>query len=146
MALETRYPNEIVIGDDPTNAVFGTCMLGDTFGSVESASVNRESDLEEIKACGNKLKFAILSNHRFQITLKTLFFADVAAPGQGESINFPIAGVMGRILKSSVEWEKGGQRMLSIEATSWDSLDLGGKGVAYYYDENATVPGFQPIA
>lgn len=134
MALNTTYTNEIVIADDPDNIIFGTCMLGDTYGSVESASVKRTGDREEIKKCGNKLMAIILSNLRFEMTLKTLFTEDATEPDLGGSIIFPLGGIQGRILDITVEWEQGGQRMLSIEATSFDSL-TNGKGVAQTIDD-----------
>lgn len=134
MSLNTRYPDHIIIADTPDNVVFGTCMLGEVFGSVESASVKRASDKEELKKCGGKLLAAILSNQRFELSLKTLFTEDAGEPELGGTIDFPLLGIKGRILDFSVEWEKSGQRMLSIEATSWDSLGVDGSGSAYYYN------------
>lgn len=135
MGLETRYPGEILIADDPANLVWGTCALGETYGSVESANVDRASDVDELVKCNGILLAAVLSNHKFQLTLKTIFTVDVIAPGIGESIDFPLAGISGRILKAGVEWEKKGHKMLSIEATSWDGLAIGtndGQGTAHY--------------
>jgi hypothetical protein len=139
MALNTTYETEIVIADDPENIIFGTCMLGETYGSVESASVKRTGDREEIKKCGNKLLAIILSNLRFELTLKTLFTDDATEPDLGGSIVFPLAGIEGRILDITVDWEQAGQRMLSIEATSFDSL-TDGKGVARVADDGTGLP------
>jgi hypothetical protein len=134
MSLTTTFPDHIVIADSPENIVFGTCMLGETFGSVESASIKRASDLEELKGCGNKLFAAILSNPRFEMTLKTLFTTGATEPVLGGTIDFPIGGIKGRILDWSVDWEKAGQRMLNITATSWDHLSVSGSGYAVYYN------------
>lgn len=144
MSLNTTYPDHIVIAESPQNIVFGTCMLGEIFGSVESASVKRTADKEEIKRCGNKLLAAILSNQRFELSLKTLLTEDAGEPELGMTIGFPLANVSGRILDYTVEWEKAGQRMLSIEATSWDSFSEKGAAYAGFYDYS--VNGFTNIS
>lgn len=121
MAFETRYPGEIVIAEDPENIIFGTCLLGDTYGSAESASVVREADITEIEKCGGNLLALVMSKPRFELSLDVLFTADKTAPDLAELITFPIAGIQGRILPPiEIKWEKKGQRMLTIKATSWD--------------------------
>lgn len=140
MALTSRYPSHITIADDPANIIFGTCMIGTSYGQVESATVKRAGDVEELKACGNKLLAAIISNTHFELTLKTLFTADVTPPGLAELIDFPLAGVTGRILPPiDIEWEKAGQRMLSITAKSWDCLSEDGVGAATYAGGPASI-------
>lgn len=135
MALTTRYPGEIIIADSPDNIVFGTCMLGSTYGQVESAQIKRGSDLEELKGCGNKLLAAIMSNFNFELTMKVLFTTDVDPPDLGELIDFPLAGIQGRIVPSiDIDWENAGQRMMSITAKSWDVLGTNGAGSAKSFD------------
>jgi hypothetical protein len=135
MALTTRRPGEIIIANNPEYIVFGTCMLGDTFGSVESASVKRGADTEEIMKCGGALLAYIMKNPFFELTLKVLFTSDVTPPELGQLIEFPLAGISGRIIPSiDIEWEKDGQRMMSITAKSWDSLNNEGAGSAEFYD------------
>lgn len=136
MSLTTRFPGEVIIADSPENVVFGTCMLGSTYGSVESASVKRNADLEEIKKCGGALLAAIAHNAHFELTMECLYTADVDPPGIGDLITFPIAGVQGRVLPGAeIKWEKAGQRMLSITAKSWDALSTNsGAGAAKSYD------------
>jgi hypothetical protein len=123
MALAAQYPGHIVIADDPQNIIFGTCQVGDEFGEVKSASVKRTADKEDLANAKGSLKAAVLRNPRFELTLETLFTADVAAPGLGEQIAFPLVDVVGRILDVEVKWEDASGRMLSITATKWDSLN-----------------------
>jgi len=122
MALAAQYPGHIVIADDPQNIIFGTTQVGDEFGEVKSASVKRTADKEDLANAKGSLKAAILRNPRFELSLETLFTADVSAPGIGEQILFPLVGVVGRILDVEVKWEDASGRMLSITATKWDSL------------------------
>lgn len=143
MALETRYPGEIIIAENPENIIFGTCMLGDTYGSVESAGVVREADVTEIEKCGGNLLALVMSKPRFELSLDVLFTADKAAPDLAELITFPLAGIKGRILPPiEIKWEKKGQRMLTIKATSWDAFagtNQGG-GDAASYNEGVYTP------
>lgn len=132
MALGTQYPGYISIAESPENIEFGTCKIGNDFGEVKSASVKRTADKEELGNCNGALLAAILKNPRFELSLKTLFTLDVSPPGIGERIAFPLVGVTGHILDVSVEWEESGGRMLSIEATRWDSI--GGNPQAKYFD------------
>ncbi len=135
MALTTKIPGEIIIADDPDNIIFGTCMLGSTYGSVESASVKRGADMEEIKKCGGKLLAVIMKNATFELTMKCIFTDEVDPPGLGDLIQFPLAGIKGRVVPTvDVEWEKEGQRMISINCKSWDVLSGEGAGLAKAYD------------
>lgn len=129
MSINTRYPGEIIIADDPDNIIFGTAMLGDEYGSVESASVTRDADRTEIEKSGGKLLALVLSKARFDLKFDVLFTADKEAPDMADEILFPLAGVKGRILPPiELKWEKKGQRMLSITATSFDNFGNGGAG------------------
>lgn len=123
MALATQYPGFIVIADTPQNIIFGTCQIGDDFGEVKSAGVKRTADKEELQKATGSLKACVLKNPRFELSLKVLFTADKDAPGIGEQIAFPLVEVVGRIMDVSIDWEDSSGRMMTIEATKWDSLD-----------------------
>lgn len=97
-------------------------MLGDDFGQVESASVKRTADKVEIENCAGNLKSFLLTKIRFEMTLEAIFDSTVTAPGLMDQIALPLVGVVGRVLDATVKWEKGKERMLSIEITHWDSL------------------------
>lgn len=144
MALTTRYPGEIVIAESADNLIFGTVMLGSTYGRVESASVSKEADIEELKVAGNKLLAVIMSNVHMAFKFKALFDDEAAEPDLAELITFPFAGIQGRILPPiTVEWEKSGHRMLNIEAKSWDAFNATNDGGANGYTFNGTV--YTPI-
>lgn len=132
MALGSQYPGYISISENPENIEFGSCKVGNDFGEVKSASVKRTADKEELSNCNGSILAAILRNPRFELSLKTLFTLDVSPPGLAERIAFPLVGVVGHILDVSVEWEDAGGRMMSIEATRWDSI--GGDPAAKYFD------------
>lgn len=132
MALTTRIPGHIIIADDPTNIVFGTCSLGDAFGTVISATVKRAADIEELNKCGGNLLALVMTKLRFELTLKVVFSASVDVE-LAKSIVFPLAGVNGRMTDLSFDYEEKGQQMLTIEAKSFDSLSVGGQGYAYSF-------------
>lgn len=97
-------------------------MLGDDFGQVESASVKRTADKQEIENCLGNLKSFLLTKPRFELTLDCIFDSSVTAPGLLDIITLPLVAVAGRVMDVTVKWEKGKERMLSIEVTSWDAL------------------------
>lgn len=136
MSFTTRYPGQIIIAESPEDIVFGTVMLGDTYGRVISASVVRDADIEELIAAGS-IYACLLSNPNFQFKFKTAFSDDVTPPSLAELITFPFAGIQGRILPPiTVDWEEKGHRGLSIEAKSWDKFSATnqGGGSAYTFD------------
>jgi hypothetical protein len=130
MGLNTTYPQDyIVIADIPANIVFGTCMLGDEFGKVKSCGLKRNADQEVIKKANTQGILAIiLTNPKFELSLDTQFTADTEPPGIGDPIDFPLAGVTGRVLDIDVKWEENGHRGMTISATSWDTLGSDGAG------------------
>ncbi len=137
MALATQYPGFIVIAEDPQNIIFGTCQISDAFGEVKSAGIKRTADKEELDNAKGALKAAILKKPRFELTLKVLFTAEKDAPGIGEQIVFPLVEVVGRILDISIDWEDATGRMMTIQATKWDSLT---GETAESYDGSAWTP------
>ena len=143
MALTTRYPGQIVIADNPANVIFGTVMLGSVYGTVESASVVREGDIKEVEQAGGIILAIILSKPDFAFKFKTLFRYDITPPDLADLITFPFAGIQGRVLPPiTIEWEKAGHRMLSIEAKSWDAFSAvnQGGGNASRYESGIYIP------
>jgi hypothetical protein len=119
-------PLETVLGQNNLslgNAVaFGTCMLGSTFGVVKSASLKRTADRELIKGCNGNLRAVLLSNARFELSLKTAWDLAITAPGLMDAITLPLLALTARVLDVTGEWVENGERMLTIEASHWDSL------------------------
>ena len=143
MSYTSRYTGEIVIANSPTNLAFGTVMLGTTYGTVESASVSRDADVAELEAAGGSILAVILRKMSFAFKFKVLFSLDKSAPDFADLITFPFAGIQGRVMPPiAVEWEKGGHRMLSIEAKSWDSFSANnqGGGNVYTYEGGVYTP------
>lgn len=141
MSFNTKYPGKhIIVADDPENIVFGTCMLGDTFGEVISASVKRGANEQELEGCGGRLRAIMMNKMNFELTMEVLFTAEKPAPGLAEIITFPVAGVQGRVMAGvEIKWEKDGQRMLSIPAKSFDDfLTNDGAGSAISGDGETT--------
>lgn len=144
MSLAATYPGHIVIAESPQNIKFSTCEVGNDFGECRSASVKRTADKQDLADARGSLLAAILSNPRFELSLKTLFTADVTPAGLGERIVFPFVGVIGHVLDATIDWESSDGRMLSIEATRWDSI--GGAPKAQVFDGTAWKEIDDPVA
>lgn len=136
MSFSTTFGSDtLVIGDN--TLVMGTCMLGNAFGKIKSAEVTRTADKEEIENCGGNLRAVVLKKLRFEMSLETVFDTSVTAPGVGDAITLPLAGVTGTVLQAKVKWEEGKERGLSITATYWDAL-----ANAPVYRYNTSTAGF----
>lgn len=131
MGLSTQYPLNLLIGDDAI--VWGTAAIGPIVGQVRSLSLKRTGDQQEILDDYGSLRAFLLTKVRSEVSLQILFDADVTAPGLGEEIGFPLVGVSGRILDVTPEWSEDGARLMSIEATHWDSMDNGSNAHDAYY-------------
>lgn len=120
MALDTTLGNNVLA---LTNTiVWGTMMLGDDFGEIISASVKRTGDKKEIENGAGNLRAFLLTKARFELNFETRFDSAVEAPGLMNEIDFPLVGVTGRVLDVTPKWEGGKERILTIEASFWDSL------------------------
>lgn len=109
---------------DPSNdrIIFGTAVLGSTFGQIKSASLKRTADEDLIRNNKGSIRAWLLKAPRFELEFKAVLSANVALPGLMEPITFPLAGVSGRIAEITPEWDEDGVRMVSITAKYWDSL------------------------
>ncbi len=121
-----------VLGDN--TLVVGSAMLGDDFGMVVTATVTRDGEKEEIEAAGGNLRAVVMKKLKFELEMECIFDSTVTPPGIFDAITLPFAGVEGRVMKASIKWERGKERMLSISATSWDALE----GAAAYTLNTAT--------
>ena len=122
--ISTTYgPNDVLVLGD-AQPVLGTAMLGDAFGVIKRATLRRTAKRVEIVDDAETVRLVLLKNPGFEMTLECCFDADVAAPGLMEPVDLPLVGVTGRVMEGlTVLWEEGGERMLSIPLSQWDSLD-----------------------
>jgi hypothetical protein len=120
MGFGTNIPGHILIGDD--DIVFGTVMLGNTFGEIIKCDLDRTANEIEIEKANGGLRALILANPHFMLDLETQFSSNVTAPALGDPVTFPLAGVIGRITGIKPGWEAKGSRKLSIKAGHWDSM------------------------
>lgn len=127
MAFNTNIPGHILIGDD--DVVFGTAMLGDDFGQILSFDLDRSGNEVEIEKNTGGLRAMIIANPAFKVDMEVEFSADVALPGLGDPISFPLAGVAGRILAVKAGWKSRNSRKATIKAAHWDSMAVDVLGV-----------------
>lgn len=122
---------------DRDKLVLGTCMLGDDYGEVKNASLNRTGAEEELTGCQGEMIAFLVRNPGFELSMETRFDSDVQPPEILDQIVFPYAGVKGYVKPGTeISWEDGGARMLSFTAAGWDSLQ--GEGVARFYWDKAS--------
>lgn len=141
MPLSTVVANDVFLLSD--QVLWGTMMLNDDFGAVMASSVKRTGDKKEIENGAGNLKSFLLTKPRFELSFDTIFDATVEAPGKGHVIAFPLVGVQGRVLDVTVKYEKAKERMLTIEATSWDALS---SDSLYASDDGETWAAYDPAA
>lgn len=108
--------------------IIGTCMLGDDFGQILSADLERTADTREIKDCLDRLKALLMTNSGFKYTFTALFPASgTAEPEIGDLIELPYIETTGIVMPGTkIAWSAGGERAITIVAQSWDHLILTG--------------------
>jgi hypothetical protein len=101
---------------------FGTVEIAQTFGQVESASLERA--LEELGIPDNFGGFQayLLINPGYVLQFSAIFPTTAELPADGEPIAFPLAGVTGNITTWTLNWEQKGVRKITVHAKQWASL------------------------
>ncbi len=104
------------------NVIFGTCVLGDTFGTIEDANEQLLADLELIMDCCGSTDTALLKNKRYELDLTITLDSTAPLPDLGDSISFPTAGITGQITQRGRTWNQNGVCKMTIKAFHWMSL------------------------
>lgn len=126
------YNGAILAITDRDKLVLGTCMLGEAYGEVKSASLTRTGAEEELTGCLGEIIAFLVKNPGFELKMECRFDSDVDPPEILDAITFPLAAVTGHVKPGSeITWEEGGVRMLSFTAAAWDSMQ--GEDVARFY-------------
>lgn len=120
MPYNTHIAGHILLGDD--DVVFGCAMLGEQYGEVLSADLDRGGNEVEIESNTGGLRALIIANPSFKLDLEVEFSADVTLPGEGAEIVFPLAEVRGRVLGIKPIWKSRASRQVAIKAGYWDSM------------------------
>ncbi len=104
------------------NLLFGTCMLGQTWGQIEGADEKLVADLEEIKDCCGANQTVLLMNERYELDLTVILASTALLPELGDDISFPTGGITGQITERGRTWEAGGCVKMKVKAFHWKSL------------------------
>lgn len=136
LTFDSLLPADSVLTLGDYAPIIGTAMLGDAFGVVDNFQLVRTGEREEIKNDAGELRLLLLKNPGWVAMMKAFFDDDVEAPGLLEAITLPLIDITGRVMEgATVEWTKGGERMLSIPISSWDSMS---GAAAYRLDASGT--------
>lgn len=132
---DTLQPHDVLLLGE-AQPVLGTAMLGDALGVIRRCFLTRTGERVEFKDQAERLRLILINNPGFIAQFEILFDADVTAPGLLEPIELPLIGIQGRVMEgASIEWQDGAERILSIPAAQWDSMQ---DADAYYLDEAGT--------
>lgn len=127
MSALTDSADVFMFSTDPATdrLVFGTAEIGNIFGQLKSASLERKGDEELIKNNKGSLRAFLIKNPGFDLQITVYYSGAVVPPGLMTPITFPAAGVTGHISNCKIEWDEDGTRMLTCTAKQWDSLTGG---------------------
>ncbi len=124
MAFATNIPSGLLLGD--ASVVFGTAACGGTWGEVVKLDLTRAADIIEVENGRGGDLAAILAKERFEMDIEVVFPAGKAAPGLGDQVAFPLAGITGNITGGiKVLWASRDARRLSFQAAFWDASGAG---------------------
>lgn len=115
--MPSSVPN---IGNASIN--FGTCVIGNVYGQVESASLERTAEEVGIPDCNGSLQAMLLVNPGFTFNLSAIFPSTGALPVLGEAVAFPEANVTGNVMSFTVNWSNREARKITLTAKYWDSI------------------------
>lgn len=120
--LTTFHPNDVLLLGS-AQPVIGTAMLGEAYGVIKRATVVRTGKRVEIVDDAETLRLLIINNPGFTLTLECCFDVGVSPPGLMDAFTIPYIGVTGRVMEgTTLMWEAGGERGLSIPVAQWDSM------------------------
>ncbi len=120
--LMTFYPNDVLLLGS-AQPVIGTAMLGEAYGVIKRATVVRTGKRVEIVDDAETLRLLIINNPGFTLTLECCFDVGISPPGLMDAFTIPYIGVTGRVMEgTTLMWEEGGERGLSIPVAQWDSM------------------------
>ena len=120
--LTTFYPNDVLLLGS-AQPVIGTAMLGEAYGVIKRATVVRTGKRVEIVDDAETLRLLIINNPGFTLTLECCFDVGISPPGLMDAFTIPYIGVTGRVMEgTTLMWEEGGERGLSIPVAQWDSM------------------------
>ncbi len=118
----TFYPNDVLLLGS-AQPVIGTAMLGEAYGVIKRATVVRTGKRVEIVDDAETLRLLIINNPGFTLTLECCFDVGISPPGLMDAFTIPYIGVTGRVMEgTTLMWEEGGERGLSIPVAQWDSM------------------------
>ena len=101
---------------------FGTVEVAQTFGTVDSATLERTIEELSIPDGFGGFLAHLLMNPGYKFTLTAFFPSTGTLPADGEPLVFPDAGVTGNILNWTLNYESKSQRKITINAAQWASI------------------------
>jgi len=122
-SLATTYLPEDVLLLGDAQPVIGTAVLGDDYGKIQSLSVKRTGDEEELSNGAGGLRAHVVKKPGVEGTLEVKFDASVTAPAIYDIISLPVVGIAARVMPGvDIKYDDGKERTMSIPVKMWDSL------------------------
>lgn len=100
---------------------FGTVEIAQTFGQVETASLERTIEELGIPDGFGGFQAYLLFNPGYQLQVSAIFPATAEFPADAEAIAFP-NGVTGNIINWTVNWTSKDSRKITFTAKQWESI------------------------
>lgn len=118
----TYLPEDVLLLGDAT-PVIGTAVLGDDYGKVQSLSIKRTGDEEELSNGAGGLRAHVVKKPGVEGTLEVKFDAGVTAPAIYAIISLPVVGIAARVMPGvDIKYDDGKERTMTIPVKMWDSL------------------------
>lgn len=117
--------------------VWGTCMLGDTFGQVTGCDLTESGDMEVILNALGAARAVMFTNPGFEVELECVFDVDVIPPKTGDVMLMPYLNLQGVVVPGkTISYKDKASRTLKFKLHRWNSLpiDLTDDGDVKVYD------------
>ncbi len=135
--------------------VWGTCMLGDTFGQITGCDITETGDMDVILDALGAARSVMFLNPGFEVEIEALFDIAVDPPKTGDTFLMPYIDLLGTVVPgTAVGYKDKASRTLKFKVHRWNSLDVSlGDGDVKVFDYsgqngqpiyNIHVGGYEP--
>ncbi len=114
----------LISGAGTINIVYGTCLVGQTWGVVRSSNCKDTCDEQLFTDCRENTREVLLKNERVELTMQFEYDPELGIPSRGDDISFPepFEGLTGQVTEIGVTYDRGDKVLVEITAKHWKSL------------------------
>lgn len=145
MSYKDKIETTKVISDGPLTGLYGTAMLGNTWGEITGADLAQSAEVTEIKV-GKKIVAIEIAGGKHTLNLTIKLTKDTEPPGIGDIIQFPLEAMQGRVTgEAKLAFSDADFATYTCAATSWHDIKTNGGAGTLTTDITAGANGMTKV-